>query len=89
MLRIILATTLAITFALPQSHAAEPYLSLSRAVVVARVSPDLLGTTEIDPKPFAQCFKAEGLTVRDLKAAIHGRSLDRRITRCFDKLIGL
>jgi hypothetical protein len=57
-------------FVTTQLQAAESYTSLSRAVVLATVSPDLLGTTKIDPRPFAKCFKAQGLTVTDLKATI-------------------
>lgn len=70
-------------------HAAESYTFLSRAVVLATVSPDLMGTTKIDPRPFAKCFRSQGLTVTDLKATIKAGSAGPRVKRCLDKLIGL
>jgi len=89
MLRITLAIMIAAVVTIAQSQAAESYVSLSRAVVIARVSPKLVDTTKLDPRPFAKCFKAEGLTEDDLKATIKADSLEPRVKRCFDKLIGL
>jgi hypothetical protein len=67
---------------------ADAYIALSKAAVLATVSPDLLGTTKLDPRPFAQCFRAQGLTKKDLKAAIQSGA-ESRIIHCLDKLIGL
>jgi len=89
MRRATLTITMAAFFVTTQLQAAESYTSLSRAVVLATVSPDLLGTTKIDPRPFAKCFRAQGLTVNDLKATIKAGSPGPRVTRCLDKLIGL
>jgi hypothetical protein len=72
-----------------QLQAAESYTSLSRAVVLATVSHDLLGTTKIDPRPFAKCFRSQGLTVNDLKATIKARTAGSRVTHYLDKLVGL
>ena len=83
------AATLVATPHVAQVRAAESYTSLSRAVVLATVSHDLLGTTKIDPAPFAKCFRSQGLTVTDLKATIRAGSAGPRVTRCLDKLIGL
>jgi predicted pyridoxine 5'-phosphate oxidase superfamily flavin-nucleotide-binding protein len=92
MRRATLTITIVAFFITTQVQAAESYISLSRAVVLATVSPDLLGTTKIDPRPFAKCFRAQGLTVNDLKAAkarSAGPRVNERVVRCLDKLIGL
>jgi hypothetical protein len=82
-----------VAFALAASsqpaNAGESYTALSRAVVLATVSPDLLGGTKLDPKPFAKCFRAQGLTEKELKATIKAGTPGPRVTRCLDKLIGL
>ncbi len=76
-------------FITTRAHAADAYTALSEAVVLATVSPDLLGPGKIDPRPFAKCFRAQGLTENDLKATIQAGTPGPRVKRCFDKLIGL
>ena len=49
-------------FMASRAQAADSYIALSRAAVLATVSPDLLDTTKLDPRPFAKCFRAQGLT---------------------------
>jgi hypothetical protein len=58
-----LRTTLTIAAAIfiaARAKAADSYTALSHAVVLATVSPDLVDTTKIDPRPFAKCFRAQG-----------------------------
>jgi hypothetical protein len=88
MLRTALAIPIVAIF-VTQSQAADSYIALSRAVIIARVSPKLADTTKIDPRPFAKCFRTEGLTEEDLKATIKADALEPRIKRCLDKFIGL
>jgi hypothetical protein len=76
-------------FITTQTHATDSYTALSRAVVLAAVSPDLVDTAKIDPRPFAKCFRAQGLTANDLKATIKAGSPGQRVKRCLDNLIGL
>jgi hypothetical protein len=74
----VIATTVAILIA-NCAQAADAYVVLSKAVVLAVVSPDLLGDTKINPRPFAKCFRAQGLTKKDLKVAVHTGSADRAL----------
>src|SRR6478609_2403086 len=76
-------------FITTQAQATDSYTALSHVVVLATVSPDLIDTTKIDPRPFARCFKALGLTENDLKATIKAGTPGPRVKRCFDSLIGL
>jgi hypothetical protein len=80
-----------VSLAAPPGLAAanDSYTALSHAVVLATVSADLIDTAKINPKPFAKCFKAQGLTENDLKAIIKAGTPGPRVKRCFDKLIGL
>jgi hypothetical protein len=64
-------------FITTQAQATDSYTALSHAVVLATVSPDLIDTIKIDPRPFARCFKALGLTENDLKATSRLVLLDR------------
>jgi hypothetical protein len=72
------------------TQAADAYTVLSQAVVLATVSPDLIGdVSQRDAKAFAKCFRAQRLTERDLRATLQARKPGPRVTRCLDKLIGL
>jgi hypothetical protein len=57
------------------------FTALSLAVVRATASPDLFGTTKIDPKLFAACFKSRGLTEGNLKAIVKAGAPDSRLPR--------
>ena len=81
MRRATLTITMAAFFVTTQLQAAESYTSLSRAVVLATVSPDLLGTTKIDPRPFAKCFRASTAGASILLLLIVHRSQDSRLCR--------
>jgi hypothetical protein len=89
MLRTTLTIVAAAIFIASRAQATDSYTALSHAVVRATVSPDLGDTTKIDPRPFAKCFRAQGLTETDLKATIKAGTPGPRVKRCFDKLIGL
>ena len=80
---------LAAFFITNQTQATDSYTALSHEVVLATVSPDLVDTGKIDPRPFAKCFRAQGLTENDLKAIIKTGTPEPRVKRCLDKLIGL
>jgi len=87
MKRLIIAT--ALTLLVTPAYA-DSYTTLSHAVVRATMSEDYMDTVKPDPKPFAKCFKAQGLTEKDLKtiAKIKTATLDARVDRCYEKLVG-
>jgi hypothetical protein len=61
---------------------------LSREAVYSTVLEESIDIDDFDAKPFAHCFKAQGLTDKDLRAAIAtGEPVDR-MEKCYVKLIG-
>jgi hypothetical protein len=72
----------------PEFHTKD-YVELTQDVLRAKISADLVDPNELDPLPFVKCFREQGLTELNLRAAIKsGNDMEPpRLVSCLNKLI--